>query len=111
MAIDGFLVQTATLDQKAKQVGELVPRIQRQLTQLNTQMQQMLAKWDGRSSTRFAKLHGNWNRQYLQLNRQLDTISKNLAANNRGYIGADDSSMPAGGTGGAGVDPSAAAGV
>jgi WXG100 family type VII secretion target len=97
MSIDGFYVQTDTLDQKSRQVGELVPRIQKQLTQLNTQMQEMFAKWEGRSSTGFRNLHGNWNRQYLQLNRQLDTISKNLGANNRGYIGADDNSMPTGG--------------
>jgi WXG100 family type VII secretion target len=94
MITDGFLANTETMDQKARQVAELVPRIQKQLSQLNTQMQQMFGRWEGRSSTGFRNLHGNWNRQYLQLNRKLDTIGRNLATNSRTYVGADDNSMP-----------------
>jgi WXG100 family type VII secretion target len=92
MAQSGFRVDLDVLQQKAQYTQNLVPQIQSQLQQLNSEMESLFASWKGQASASFQRLHATWHGDYLQLNQSLDEIGRQLQSNHRTYVSADDSS-------------------
>jgi WXG100 family type VII secretion target len=88
----GFRVDLAVLQSKSQYVQNLVPQIQAQLSQLNGEMQQLFATWEGQAQKSFVRLHGTWHQDYQQLNQSLDRIGQELQRNHANYLSSDQAS-------------------
>jgi WXG100 family type VII secretion target len=90
--VGGFRVELDVLNQKAQYVQDLVPQIQSQLAQLNGEMEALFGTWKGQASGSFQRLHANWHQDYVQLNRSLEHIGRELQTNHRNYLSSDQAS-------------------
>src|SRR5258708_5734168 len=92
----GFRVDLEVLQSKAQYTQNLVPQIQAQLQQLDSEMENLFGAWKGQASASFQRLHTTWHQDYQQLNQSLDHIGQQLQRNHRNYLGADQSSTVSG---------------
>jgi WXG100 family type VII secretion target len=74
-------------------IQSLVPVMQGELKQLNSEMLSLFATWKGRSSQSFQRLHTSWSGDYAKLNSALDGISQTLQKNLSNARSADEQSV------------------
>ncbi len=86
-------VDEQMMAQLASRIGSLVPVMQRQLKQLDSEMQALFGTWKGRSSSSFQRLHANWAGDYAKLSQALDGISRSVLQSQRNTTGADEASQ------------------
>lgn len=90
---DGYSVDEDVFGAMAKRIQLLVPLMQRELRQLDGEMQALFATWRGRSSQSFHKLHTNWGADSQKLKDALNGIAGQLQDSLKGYVSADEGSV------------------
>jgi WXG100 family type VII secretion target len=91
----GFTVNTDVMDQKARDVADLVRRIQDALADLDRRMGVLFQTWQGDGSSAYRTVHTDWQTDYKSLNESLRAIGQNLATTSATYVKADVDNTPA----------------
>jgi WXG100 family type VII secretion target len=90
----GFAVTTDAIDQKSREVAEIVVRIQEALADLDRKMTTLFDTWQGDASRAYRGVHVTWQADYQSLNEKLRAIGENLATTSATYVRTDVASTP-----------------
>jgi WXG100 family type VII secretion target len=87
--LGGYNTDVDVMGGAAQKVDAVNQRIQGQLKQLKTQVENTRSEWNGPAAARFTTLMAAWDKDTTQLNNALQEIANRLRGNRTAYAQAE----------------------